>query len=162
MGRTGRVRVVGPLASFAAGFAAELERLGYSCFTAEAQLQLMAHVSSWLEDRGLEAGQLTPARLQEYLAYRRACGHVHRFSPRGLAPLLVFLRRLGVVPAAPAAPALMASDRLLAEFEEYLLCERGLAARTVEAYRRLAGLFLASRCAAAGDDLRLGSLTAAD
>lgn len=42
MGRTGRVRVAGPLAPFAGGFAAELERLGYSRFTAEAQLQLMA------------------------------------------------------------------------------------------------------------------------
>src|SRR3954452_21277880 len=103
MGRTGRGRGRGPWGPFVGGFAAELGRLGYSCFTAEAQLQLMAHVSSWLEDRGLEAGQLTPARLQEYLAYRRACGHVHRFSPRGLAPLLVFLRRLGVVPAAAAA-----------------------------------------------------------
>jgi hypothetical protein len=85
MSRTGRVRVAGPLAPFAGGFAAELEQLGHGCSTAEAQLQLMAHVISWLEDRGLEAGQLTTARLEEYLAYRRACGHVHRFSPRGLA-----------------------------------------------------------------------------
>ena len=158
----GTVRVAGPLAPFAGGFAAELERLGYSRFTAGAQLQLMAHVSSWLEHRGLEAGQLTTARLQEYLAYRRACGHVHRFSPRGLAPLLVFLRGLGVAPDATPSPVITESDRLLAEFAEYLLCDRGLAARTVEGYRRLAGLFLAGRCTAARDDLRLGRLTAAD
>jgi integrase/recombinase XerD len=162
MSRTERVRVAGPLAPFAGGFAAELEQLGYSCSTAEAQLQLMAHVSSWLEDRGLEAGQLTTARLEEYLAYRRACGHVHRFSPRGLAPLLVFLRGLGLAPDATPSPVITASDRLLVEFEEYLRCDRGLAARTVEGYRWMAGLFLASRCEAAGDELRLGSLTAAD
>ena len=83
MGRTGRVRVAGPLAAFADGFGAELERLGYSRFTVEAQLQLMAHVSGWLEERGLGAGELTAARVEEYLAYRRACGHVHRCSPRG-------------------------------------------------------------------------------
>ncbi len=122
----------------------------------------MAHVSGWLEDRGLEAGQLTTARLQEYLAYRRACGHVHRFSPRGLAPLLVFLPGLGVAPDATPSPVITASGRLLAQFEEHLLRDRGLAARTVEGYRRVAGLFLVSRCAPAGDDLQLGSLTAAD
>src|SRR5215216_4927774 len=162
MSRTGRVRVAGPLAPFAGGFAAELERLGYSRFTAEAQLQLMAHVSGWLEDRGLEAGQLTTARLEGYLAYRRECGHVHRFSPRGLAPLLVFLRGQGLAPGATPSPVITASDRLLVEFEDYLCCDRGLAARTVEGYRRTAGLFLASRCPAAGDDLQFGSLTSAD
>jgi integrase/recombinase XerD len=132
MGRTGRVRVAGPLAAFADGFGAELGRLGYSRFTAEAQLQLMAHVSGWLEDRGLGAEQLTTARVEEYLVYRRASGHVHRVSPRALAPLLVYLRGVGVVPAAARSLAVSASDRLLAEFDEYLVCDRGLAARTVE------------------------------
>jgi integrase/recombinase XerD len=161
MGRTGRVRIAGPLAAFADGFGGELERLGYSRYTAEAQLQLMAHVSRWLDDRRLGAGQLATARVEEYLVYRRACGHVHRFSPRGLRPLLVYLQGLGVAPPATPSPVISASDRLLAEFEEYLVADRGLATRTVEGYRRVARVFLASRCAAAGDDLRLG-LTAGD
>ena len=162
MSRTGRVRVAGPLAAYAGGFGAELDRLGYSRFTAEAQLQLMAHVSGWLEARGLEVGQLTMVRVEEYLVFRRASGRVHRFSPRGLAPLLVYLRGLGVVPAATPSPVVTASDRLLVEFEEYLVADCGLAARTVEGYRRVARVFLARRCAPAGDDLRLGCLTAAD
>ena len=162
MGRMGRVRVAGPLAAFADGFGAELGRLGYSRFTAEAQLQLMAHVSGWLEDRGLGAQQLTTARVEQYLVYRRACGHVHRFSPRALAPLLAYLRGVGVAPPATPPPALTASDRLLVEFQEHLLRDRGLAARTVEGYRRVARLFLASRCTPVGDDLQLGRLTAAD
>lgn len=160
MSRMGRVRVAGPLAAFADGFVAELGRLGYSRFTVEEQLQLMAHVSSWLGDHGLGAGQLTAARVEEYLVYRRASGHVHRHSPRALTPLLAYLRGLGVAPPATPPPALTASDRLLAEFEEYLLCDRGLAARTVEGYRRVARLFLASRCSVG--DLQLGRLTAAD
>jgi integrase/recombinase XerD len=162
MGRTGRVRVAGPLAAFADGFGAELGRLGYSRFTAEAQLQLMAHVSGWLEDRALGAQQLTTARVEEYLVYRRASGHVHRFSPRALAPLLVYMRGVGVVPAAAPSLAVSASDRLLAEFEEYLVRDRGLAGRTVDGYRRVAQLFLASRCTPVGDDLQLERLTAAD
>jgi integrase/recombinase XerD len=74
MGRAGRVRVAGPLAAFADGFGAELKQLGYSRFTVEAQLQLMAHVGGWLGDRGLGTQQLTAARVEEYLVYRRACG----------------------------------------------------------------------------------------
>jgi site-specific recombinase XerD len=150
------------LAAFADGFGADLERLGYSRFTTEAQLQLMAHLSGWLEDRGLGTQQLTAARVEGYLVFRRACGHVHRHSPRALAPLLAYLRGLGVAPPATPPPALTADDRLLAEFEEHLLRDRGLAVRTVEGYRRVARLFLASRCSPADDALGLGRLTAAD
>jgi hypothetical protein len=70
MGRKGRVRVAGPLAAFADEFGTELGRLGYSRFTVEAQLQLMAHVSGWLEGRGLGAGELTAARVEQYLRAR--------------------------------------------------------------------------------------------
>ena len=135
MGRTGRVRVAGPLAAYAAGLGGELARLGYGRFTVEAELQLMAHVSGWLEDRRLGVGQLTTVRVEEYLVFRRASGRVHRLSPRGMRPLLVRLRGLGVVPAATSPPALTASDRLLVEFEEHLVGDRGLAARTYECAR---------------------------
>lgn len=160
MGRTGRVLIAGPLAVFADGFRGELERLGYSPFTAEEQLRLMAHLSRWLEGGGLDVGELTAARAQAFLAYRRACGRSHRCSPRALAPLLGFLRGLGVAPPAAPAQVVTASDRLLAEFEEYLVRDRQLAGRTVEGYRRVAMAFLASRFA--DGDLRLGRLTAAD
>jgi site-specific recombinase XerD len=105
---------------------------------------------------------LTASRVEEYVVFRRASGHVHRVSPRALAPLLAYLRRLGVVPAAAPPPALTANDRLLAEFEAYLVGDRGLAARTVEGYRRVAKLFLAGRCSRGGEDLQLGCLTTAD
>jgi integrase/recombinase XerD len=160
MGRTGRVLIAGPLAVFADGFRGELERLGYSPFTAQEQLRLMAHLSRWLEGGGLDAGELTEARAQEFLAYRRACGRSHRYSPQALAPLLGFLRGLGVAPPAAPAQVVAASDRLLAEFEEYLLRDRQLAGRTAEGYRRVAMAFLASRFA--GGDLRLQRLTAVD
>lgn len=44
-----RVRVTGPLAVFAAGFAGELARLGYKPNAAADQLRLMAHLSRWME-----------------------------------------------------------------------------------------------------------------
>jgi integrase/recombinase XerD len=88
--RIERVLIVGPLAVFANGFTAELERLGYSPFTAVEQLRLMAHLSRWMEERGSDVTELTPARASAFLADRRACGHAHRCSPRALDPLLAF------------------------------------------------------------------------
>jgi integrase/recombinase XerD len=160
MGRTGRVSIAGPLAGFADGFHGELERLGYSRFTAEEQLRLMAQLSRWLEDGRLGVGGLTAARAQEFLAFRRACGHSHRCSPRALAPVLRFLRGLGVAPPAPPATVATATDRLLAAFEVYLLGDRGLVEVTVVGYRRVATLFLAGRFP--DGELRLEQLRAAD
>jgi integrase/recombinase XerD len=160
MGRTGRVSIAGPLAVFADGFRAELERLGYSPFAAEEQLRLMAHLSRWLDDGRLGVGELTAARAHEFLAYRKACGACHRCSPRALAPVLGFLRGLGVAPPAPPATVANATDRLLTAFEEYLLGDRGLVEVTVAGYRRVATTFLAGRFP--DGELRLQQLTAAD
>jgi integrase/recombinase XerD len=160
MGVTGRVLMGGPLAVFAGGFRAELERLGYSDWTIEDQLRLMAHLSGWLNDAGLGVEELTAARAEQFLAYRRACGRAHRFSTRALVPLLGFLRGLGVAPPPTPAAVVTAVDGVVCEFEQYLLRDRGLVARTLENYRRVARSFLSGRL---GDGrLRLVELTAAD
>lgn len=49
------VRVAGPLAPYARGFAVELARLGYRSGWARKQLRLAAHLSGWLEGAGLDA-----------------------------------------------------------------------------------------------------------
>ena len=53
MANPDRVRTIGPLSAFSSGFAAELVRLGYRPNAAANQLQLMAHLSRWLAQRGL-------------------------------------------------------------------------------------------------------------
>ena len=47
--------VVGPLEPYAAGFATELERQGYTAGTAEKQVALAAHLSRWLAAAGTGA-----------------------------------------------------------------------------------------------------------
>lgn len=158
--RIERVMIVGPLAVLADGFAAELERLGYSPFTAVEQVRLMAHLSRWMEDRGLAVAELTVLRAHAFIADRRERGHAHRCSPRALDPLLGFLRGLGVAPPVTPAPIQTVTDRLLTEFENHLLADRGLSDRTVTGYRRVATVFLADRFP--DGELRLEQLTAAD
>jgi integrase/recombinase XerD len=133
-------RVLGSLAPYAAGFAVELRERGYRPRSVSGQLELMAHLSRWLAERGVEPDGLTVEIAEQFLEARRAGGESLR-SWRALGPLVGYLRELGVIPKL-AASAVTAVDRLVAEYRDYLLCERGLTAGTVAHWERIARLFL--------------------
>jgi hypothetical protein len=61
-----RVRVSGPLEVFAAGFAAELARVGYRRAPVGFQLQLMALASRWLLSEGLGADALSSEVVERF------------------------------------------------------------------------------------------------
>ncbi|MEX2035589.1 MAG: tyrosine-type recombinase/integrase [Xanthobacteraceae bacterium] len=147
-----RVRVSGPLEGYASGFAVELARVGYTRDAAACQLRLMAHASSWLAGKGLDAAGLTAAVVEEFFVARRAAGHATLRSSRALEPLLAYLRGLGVEPA-PVVVAATPADELLERYRRYLLVERGLAAVTVRGYVDIVRPFLAGRVAADGSGL---------
>lgn len=156
-----RVRISGPLEVFAAGFTAELERLGYRRTPASFQLQLMAHVSRWLEGEGLGADGLASEIVGRFLEDRRAAGYTDRITWRAMAPLLGYLRGLGVAPPASPRVVVGAVEVLLADYREYLAVERGLTADTIEGYVLAVRPFLAGR-ERDGDELDLDVLSAAD
>lgn len=145
MGKPSRVRVSGPLEPYACGFREELARQGYTSNSASNQVQLMAHASRWLASSELGVGDLSPARVVEFLADRRAAGYTLWLSTKAMAPVLAYLRGLGVVatpsPVGPATPA----EELLQHYRAYLVQERGLAAATVCSYLHVARLFCVAR-----------------
>jgi integrase/recombinase XerD len=151
-----RVRVSGPLEEYAAGFAVYLAGAGYTPLSAANQVRVLAHLSRWMESRGLGAGELAGPRVREFLAARRAAGYTCWLSERGVAPLLGFLRGLGVVPEPERPVPVAAVDVLLDRYRGYLAVERGLAAWTVRYYLDEARGFLAGR------EDGLGSLTAGE
>ncbi len=136
-------RVTGPLAAHAAGFAAELTARGYAASSVRQHLGLMAELSRWLADQGLDAGRVSSAAAGQFAAVMRA----RRRSPvsaRGLAPVLGYLRDVNVAPVAGVAAASGgAREMLLAAFRQYLRCERGVCERTVFLYAPYAASFLA-------------------
>jgi integrase/recombinase XerD len=159
VGRPSRVRVSGPLTPYAAGFCKELARQGYRSHAASNQLQLLAHASRWLAGRGLGVEELNPARVEEFLAHRRAEGYTLWLSAKAMVPMLGYLRGLGVVPT-PAPPAMATqAEQLQERYRAYLVQERGLAAGTVAGYLHVARLFFAARAAG---ELHLGQLSAAE
>ena len=159
MDKPSHVRVGGPLEPYRHGFTAELRRHGYSKFTVVALLHLMAHLSRWLEDQGLRPGDLTDDCAERFLAARRGSGQVRRLSPRGLIPLLDYLRGLKVAPEPLPSVASTPLERLLEEFTGFLLDQRGLTPGTVTNYQWMARAFLSVRGQQALD---LDSLGAAD
>jgi integrase/recombinase XerD len=160
MGNPDRVRVTGPLAAFNSGFAAELVRLGYRPNAAANQLQLMAHLSRWMTERGLTADGLTVPVLSDFLAARDAAGYRLWLSSKALSPLLTYLRGLGVVPVEAEPQPAGAVETLLIRYRSYLVRERGLSPSTARLCAGLTSPLLASRMA--GSELDLASLTAAD
>ena len=136
-------RVQGLLAPYAAGFVVELVRRGYRPRSVRCQLELTAHLSRWLTEHGLEPAALTQEEAERFLAVRRE-REVSLRSWRALGPLIVYLRGLGVVPELVAS-ADTPIDRLVAEYCDYLLHERGLTVGSVAHWERVARLFLAER-----------------
>jgi integrase/recombinase XerD len=137
-----RIAVPGPLAVFAVGLRAELTGQGFTRQVVAKHTHLLAHISEWLAEHELTAGDLDTDVLQAYAVDRRAAGYGFLISSRGMAPTLNYLRDLGVVPQAglptPAGPV----AELLAEYRLYLSDERSLAPLSVDRYLGTARLFL--------------------
>lgn len=145
----GHKKVRGPLAVLADGFRAELDRLGYTPSSREFKLAEMAKLSAWLESRGLGAGDVCRARIEEFssdLAARpgRAPTLV------AMRPLLAWLGRLGLTiedPPPPPGPL----DALMGRYRHWMVTDRQLAARTIRRYEQGARLFLESRAGQGGN-----------
>jgi site-specific recombinase XerD len=156
-----RVRVQGPLAPFAVGFAGELARQGYTPLSAREQMRLLARLSCWLALEGMGAENLGASEVDRFVRTRRAAGR-QLHSIKALRPVLVYLRALGVVqlpaPRAPDDPA----DELLERYRRYLIGERGLKKATTIGYTQLVRPFLRHRLSSDGRALELAGLAAAD
>jgi site-specific recombinase XerD len=157
------VRVAGPLAPYARGFAVELARLGYRSGPTQKQLRLAAHLSRWLDDAGLDAADLDAAAIEAYLAARHAAGYGEFITPRALAPLLGYLRRLGVTPPPEVSAPETLADELLAGYGGWLLAERGLRLTVARGYLAAVRPFVTVHAAgglAGLRDLAAGDVTA--
>ncbi|MGO9962730.1 MAG: tyrosine-type recombinase/integrase [Acidimicrobiales bacterium] len=136
-----RVRVRGPLSSFADGYSEHLAGRGYLPRSVQSHLYLLAQLSRWMEGEGLNVGALSLSVVERFVTERRQHGYVSAVSPGKLRPLLGYLDQVGVLPGAPPVTSTEV-DQLIQEFCDYLGYERGLAAGSVTLYERIARRFL--------------------
>jgi integrase/recombinase XerD len=156
------VRVSGPLAPWARGFASSLVRQGYTSNSATLQMHLTAHLSHWLAGEGVEAGELRTTDVERFLRARRRAGYTHFLSGKALRPLLSYLHDQGVVPIPPPAMVTSPVDVAIERYRAYLTTERGLRATTARGYIDAVRPFVRSRLSADGLSLEWASLRAAD
>lgn len=156
--------MTGPLARYAEEFKAVLAARGYTPLSAVNQVRLLAHVSRWLEGRGLGAEEFTVELMEEFLLERRAEGYRHLRTCRGMQPLVRFLRDRGVAAVESAATARedSPSEVALEEYRGYLVEERALANSTISQRIGVARTFLDGRCRLEGDTVALEEVTAAE
>jgi integrase/recombinase XerD len=157
-----RVRSSGPLKPFAAGFASELARQGYTRDSACMQVRLMAHVSRWLASEGLDAGGLCPTEVDRFLCARRRAGYKSKLTEKAMQPMLTYLRRLGAVPVPPVVAPDGPVEEVLEKYRDYLTVERGLGRPTARGYIDSVRPFLQGRVSPDGLSLALSRLSAAD
>jgi integrase/recombinase XerD len=131
--------VNGPLAGYAPGFRVWLTERGYHPSSVEGQAFLMGHLSRWLAEEGLQPSEFSGDVVEEFRKVRRET-HSHLSGARAMDQLLGYLRGLGVMPEPSVADSWV--ERLVAEYREYLVSERGLVAGSVALRERVARLFL--------------------
>lgn len=159
MSELSKVRMVGPLASYAEGFRDELVRVGYTPRTARDHTYVLAHLSRWLDQEGLEPANLTPQMVDRFALARRHAGYRRGLTARSLRALLGSLREVGaVLPVTHPAPD-SALEALLGGYRRYLFDERRLAPTTVRLDEDFARRFLTE--GALGADLDPNRLTPA-
>jgi integrase/recombinase XerD len=136
--------VGGPLAGYQAGWRGQLSARGYSRRAVTGQMSLMAHLSGWMQGRGLAAVELAAPVAAEFLRERRGQGHSTMVSLRALMPLLVYLHGLQAAPDPRRRHPITWVEKLLEEYGGYLASERGLAPNTIRQYQDHAKVFLTS------------------
>jgi site-specific recombinase XerD len=135
------VKVTGPLVGYVDGFIASLEGDGYRRDSVCHHVELLSHVSSWLEQHNLDLIDFTSALVDEFLQARTGEGYARLLTGKGVAPLLSYLRACGVIPEARLVRHSANAD-ILANFNEYLIEERGLARSTARDYAFVARRFV--------------------
>ena len=153
-----QVRVPGPLAPHADKFRAALDARGFSPWSQMFYLHLLADVSRWLDQHGLDASGLTDANASAFRQDRRSRGRARFRGTHGLALLVSYLRDAGAAPQPASAESGDEAGVLVAEFAGYLAGERGLRPQTINLYSDAARRFLDSL--PEGGDGILAGLTA--
>lgn len=155
--------VAGPLSGHVGGFAEDLVRQQYSPGVARRHVQVMRHLSGWMECAGVAGSDLDTVWVEAYLRARRDAGSVRALTREQIEPVIGYLRRVGAAPPAPVVPPGYGSGplgQLLEAYAVYLHGERGLRDERVQCLLGWARGFLQEVGVERGEGLDLSGLSA--
>ena len=93
-------RSANPVTALSNGLEEDLQRQGYGGGTIWKQRRLFNDLLIWLEGQQLAMADLTVAKVDRFMADRRAAGVRKLKTRKALGAILVYLRGLGLVPSA--------------------------------------------------------------
>ena len=118
----------GVLGAHLDSFADHLATCGYAAATARSQLTLLGHFDQWMTRRRRVLGQLNDELVDKFVHDRRRLGKWRRESV--VHQFLTHLRTHGVISSPTPVIDETPLGRLLHQYEQYLVRERGLAPAT--------------------------------
>ena len=150
----------GPLAPHLDSFAVCLGQQGYCQAEGRLRIRLVAKLSQWLVKKRIRLAQLDEHQTALFLKMRWKT-YCHKGGELCTLKLLLrHLRQTGVIPVLRRSSVRSSRDRLVEDYEQFLLHQRGLVAGTVKAYLPVLRRFLKHRFG--GHQIRLGQLRAED
>lgn len=145
VGPTAAIRMhVGPLRAHVDAFAVDLKEKGYCKKAAYDHLRAVVAISRWLARRGLDAGDLTDARIAEFLGSWPPRGTLPCGRSRAMRDLVDLLRRRGILPPIDPPPENPIGQVTYA-FTQHLVVDRGLSMTTLRGYVPIIRDFLIDR-----------------
>jgi site-specific recombinase XerD len=135
----------GPLNEHLDAYATAVAAQGYGRHSIREQIVVIADFSRWLEQKRIDVQVLDSKVVDRFLRLRRRQDRVRRGDPKALDRLLTMLRQIGVAKPEQTPVADNAQTRIVAEFQRYLLQERGLSPLTLLNYVPVVEQFMAER-----------------
>jgi len=142
----------GILGAHLESFAEHLANCGYAAATVRSQLILLGHFNQWFVRRRRGLGELNDELVGKFVHERRRLGKWRRESV--VHQFLTHLRTHGVISSPTPVIDETPLGRLLHQYEQYLVLERGLAPATVTNYSGFFRGFLTERFGNGSMDLR--------
>ena len=121
---------LGPWARYHNTFTTLIKELGYAPGSIQNQTQLITRSGEWLRRRQTEIRFLDETLVQRFLRSQQSPSSVRRGDAATLHRFLYVLRQQEVVPPQKKTP-LSSQQRLINNYRQYLLEERGLTQATV-------------------------------
>jgi site-specific recombinase XerD len=135
----------GPLSEHLDAYAAAIAAQGYGRHSIREQIVVIADFSRWLKQKQIDVQALESEVVDRFLRLRRRQQRIRRGDPKALQRLLTMLCQKGVVKPRKPPVADNAQTKVVAEFQRYLLQERGLSPLTLRNYVPVVEQFLAER-----------------
>jgi len=150
----------GSLSATVQVFVEHMQAQGYAAASVKESTRLVKDFAAWLDQHEIEGHSMLAKHVTEYLkdrwlTHRRRCGDsftLHAFGQ--------FVAPDGYKACSEQEAVISPARRVRQEFEQYLLCERGLAAASILLYGNAIGRFLDSVFGV--EEVRLDQITAPD